>query len=67
MVCPVTGQVKGYPFEVELPEGLPVQGAILSDHVKSADWEVRKAAFIAPVPAEVLDQVRAKVKPLLGT
>ncbi len=66
LVCPVTGQAKGYPFEVELPEGLPVEGVILSDHLKSADWHERKAEHIGAVPAEILDEVRAKLKPLLG-
>ncbi len=66
LVCPVTGQAKGYPFEVELPEGLPVEGVVLSDHLKSADWQERKAERIGAVPAEVLDEVRAKLRPLLG-
>jgi len=28
LFCPVTSQVKGYPFEVILPSGLAVQGAV---------------------------------------
>ena len=67
VVCPVTGQVKGYPFEVQLPEGLPVQGVVLSDHVKSADWQHQTAKHIGVAPAEILDQVRAKLEPLIGT
>jgi mRNA interferase MazF len=67
IVCPITQQAKGYPFEVALPPGLAVQGVVLSDHVKSADWQARKAEFIETVPVEVLDQVRAKLKPLIGT
>jgi mRNA interferase MazF len=67
VVCPVTSQVKGYPFEVALPDGLPVRGAVLSDHVKSADWAERQSAWIGPAPAEVVEQVRAKLQPLLGT
>jgi mRNA interferase MazF len=43
LVCPVTGKAKGYPFEVDLPAGMPVQGVVLSDHVKSADWQERRA------------------------
>lgn len=66
VVCPVTNQVKGYPFEVVLPEGCCVQGVVLSDHVKSADWEHRDVTLIGPAPIEVLEQVRAKLKPLLG-
>jgi mRNA interferase MazF len=67
LVCPVTGQAKGYPFEVALPPELAVQGVILSDHVKSADWRARHAEYVCEAPGEVLDQVRAKLQPLLGT
>jgi mRNA interferase MazF len=66
LVCPVTQQAKGYPFEVAFPHGLAVQGVALSDHLKSADWRQRHSEFIATVPAELLDEVRAKLKPLLG-
>jgi mRNA interferase MazF len=66
LVCPVTSQAKGYPFEVELPETLPVRGVVLSDHVKSADWHARNAEWIGTVTENVLAQVRAKIKPLVG-
>jgi mRNA interferase MazF len=66
LVCPVTHHAKGYAFEVRLPDGLPVQGVILADHIKRADWQERGSDHIAPVPADVLDEVRAKLKPLLG-
>jgi mRNA interferase MazF len=67
LVCPVTSRAKGYPFEVALPDGLPVGGVVLSDHVKSADWEARNAQYAGAAPAEVLGEVRAKLVPLLGT
>ena len=41
LLCPITSQVKGYPFEVLLPHGLPVSGAILADQIKSLDWQAR--------------------------
>ncbi|MFA6771542.1 MAG: type II toxin-antitoxin system PemK/MazF family toxin, partial [Dehalococcoidales bacterium] len=41
ILCPVTGQVKGYPFEVNIPLGLPVAGCILADQVKCLDWRLR--------------------------
>ena len=66
LVCPVTHHAKGYAFEVMLPDGLPVQGVVLADHLKSADWLDRQSEFIATVPEHVLDEVRAKLKPLLG-
>lgn len=66
LVCPVTYHVKGYAFEVALPAGFPVQGVVLADHVKSADWRERGCDLIATVPANILDEVRAKLRPLLG-
>jgi mRNA interferase MazF len=67
VVTPITSEAKGYPFEVLLPQGLPVSGVVLSDHVKSADWAARRIKFISKAPIQVVNQVRAKLKPLLGT
>ena len=47
IVCPITNQAKGYPFEVLLPSDLPIEGAVLSDQVRSLDWRARKAARIS--------------------
>ncbi len=47
LFCPITSQVKGYPFEVALPEGLSISGVILADQVKSLDWRAREAEKIA--------------------
>ena len=57
LVCPVTSQTKGYPFEVPLSPGLKVRGAILADHIKSLDWRARRAARIARIPEEQLSLV----------
>src|SRR3990172_191297 len=54
LLCPVTSQVKGYTFEVAIPEGLPVNGAILSDQIKSLDWQARKAEKAGSLPDEVM-------------
>jgi mRNA interferase MazF len=62
--CPLTTQIKGYPFEVPVTiDGQP--GAVLSDQVKSLDWKVRKAKRMAEIPPEAMAQVRAKIKALL--
>jgi len=66
LVCPITSKAKGYPFESPLPAGSPLQGVILSDHVRSLDWRVRQAKFICSVPDSLLDDVLAKVAALLG-
>lgn len=65
LCCPVTSQVKGYPFEVLLPQGLGVEGAILSDQVKSLDWRVRRAKRIGHVPADVLQETVGKILALV--
>ena len=66
LLCPITSQIKGYPFEVLLPEGLSVNGAILSDQVKSLDWKIRQAELICRLPAAALDEVLRKLNTLLG-
>ena len=54
LACPVTSQVKGYPFEVPVPSGLPVSGVILVDQVRSLDWRARNAFYSCTVPAEAV-------------
>lgn len=66
LVCPITGQVKGYPFEVVLPSGLAIAGVVLADHLKSVDWEIRRAKLAGEAPADVMDEVSGKLAPLLG-
>jgi hypothetical protein len=39
---------------------------VLSDHLKSADWAQRNAEYISGTSPELLQQVRARLKPLLG-
>ena len=65
LVCPITSQVKGYPFEVPLPHGLEVQGVVLADQVKSVDWKARKARVCGTAPAATLAEVLKKFSPLL--
>ena len=64
--CPVTSQVKGYPFEVALPEGSSVRGVVLADQVKSLDWRRRRAEFIGVLPRPVFETVLARIRALLG-
>jgi mRNA interferase MazF len=66
LFCPVTSRVKGYPWEVALPEGLPVSGVALSDQVKSLDWRIRKAEKIAALPASVIAEILGKLGTLLA-
>jgi mRNA interferase MazF len=65
ILCPITDQVKGYPFEVKIPTGLKASGVILSDQVKSMDWRARKATRICSLPDATIRQVLNKVGTLL--
>ena len=65
LCCPITSQVKGYPFEVQLPEGLEVGGVVLSDQMKCLDWRARRAEFICELPEMALAEVLAKSRTLL--
>ena len=65
VLCPITNQVKGYPFEVAVPEGLGVTGVILADQLKSLDWRRRNAAVIARLPKETVAEVAGKISALL--
>lgn len=65
LMCPITNQAKGYPFEVPLPEGLPVTGVVGADQVKSLDWHARKASRICAVPGEVIEEVLSRLQTLL--
>ena len=65
LFCPITSQVKGYPFEVALPDHLPASGVILSDQIKNLDWKSRKATFCCKIPPATLEEVTAKLLTLI--
>lgn len=65
LCCPITSQVKGYPFEVPLPKGFPISGVVLADQVKSLDWRSRSASFIKALPARTTGDILALLRVLL--
>jgi mRNA interferase MazF len=65
LLCPITNQVKGYPFEVGVPDGLKASGVVLSDQVKSMDWKARRASFLCSLPESTVHEVLNKVGTLL--
>jgi mRNA interferase MazF len=62
--CPMTTQIKNYPFEV-LIAGDPAS-VVLADQLKSLDWRVRKATRKGVVSSDELAEVRAKIIALIG-
>ncbi len=65
ILCPITSQVKGYPFEVTIPSGSTLGGVVLADQVKSLDWRVRRAEFIGKLHRETTSEVLDKLAALL--
>jgi mRNA interferase MazF len=66
VVCPITSQVKGYPFEVAIPRGIQVHGVVLADQVKSIDWRGRDAKFICQCPRFIVLDAIAKITSLFA-
>lgn len=62
--CPMTTQIKGYPFEVEIGDGR--SGVALADQVKSLDWIVRKANRKGKATPLELAEIRARIFVLIG-
>lgn len=65
LCVPITSQVKNLPFEVAIPSGLPVSGVVLSDHIKSLDWQSRNADYICSIDEETVTTVIEKLRKLI--
>jgi mRNA interferase MazF len=66
LICPITSQVKGYPFEVGLLPGGSVSGVVLADQIRSVDWRAREARFDSRLAPQVVNEVLMKVQTLLA-
>ena len=64
LCCPMTTQIKGYPFEVRIAGD--TDSAVLADQVKSLDWRARRTKLKGRISAAELAEVRAKVMALVG-
>ncbi|MCU7936693.1 MAG: endoribonuclease MazF [Candidatus Thiodiazotropha sp. (ex Dulcina madagascariensis)] len=64
LCCPMTTQLKGYPFEVVIASNKP--SALLADQVKCLDWTVRKATRKGKISPAELSEVRRKATALIG-
>jgi mRNA interferase MazF len=63
---PITRRTKGYPFEVRVHGIATLSEVILVDQLRSIDWRARDAAWIGRASAEVMAEVMAKLRPLVG-
>ncbi|MEA2574754.1 MAG: mRNA interferase MazF [Chloroflexia bacterium] len=65
LVCPITNRAPRYQFEVQVPQNVGVTGVILSAHVKSLDWRVRRADYICEMPRQTVAETLGRVSALL--
>lgn len=66
LVCPISRSVKGYPFEVPVPEETGLVGVVLADHLRSVDWQARRASVAGRAPAALVSEVASLIKLLIG-
>ena len=66
LMCPITSRVKGYPFEVALPDDLEISGVVLADPIRILDWRARQAEVAATAPPEITAEALGKLNALLS-
>lgn len=66
VVVPITNQVKGSPWEVTLPKGVGVSGAILANQFRSLDWLARNAEFRSKATDEIMCEVLGRIEAILA-
>ena len=66
ILCPITSQSKGYPFEVVIPANDKIRGVILADQVKSLDWKIRETSFICRLSDSVVEEVLKKLSAIIS-
>ena len=66
IACPITRRDREWSFHVPIPDGYEITGVVQADQLRSASWERRGSRFICKASADVIDEVRARLKPLLS-
>jgi mRNA interferase MazF len=64
LCCPITKQIKRYPFEVRVAGPRP--STVLADQVKTRDWRKRRARRKGLISADEFEEERAKTRALIG-
>lgn len=65
IVCPITNQAKGSPFEVPLPPGSGTTGVVIASEIRSLDWLARRAARKGAVSSALVEQVAAIITAII--
>lgn len=61
----ITSRVKGYPFEVQIPETIGISGVVLADQLKSLDWRTRDAEYIERIPSNIMSEITDMIRVLI--
>lgn len=66
VVCPITSNLRPWPWKVFLPDGLAVSGAVLVDQLRAIDRAARNLRIADRAPDAVVAEAQAKLAVLLG-
>jgi mRNA interferase MazF len=66
VVCPITNEEKGFPWEVKIPANDFVSGVVLADQLKNLDWRKRRAEFLCLPDEALLEDVVEKSVALIS-
>jgi mRNA interferase MazF len=66
VAVPVTNQVKGSPWEVPLPRGVKVTGAVLANQFRTIDWIARNAAYHSDSTEDIMCEVLGRIEAILS-
>ena len=64
LFCPITTKQKGYPFEVKIINE-NINGVILSDQIKSLDWQHRDIEYVTKITNEEMNEIIKKLSVLI--
>lgn len=65
LACPITNTIKGWKFEVILPQEMKTSGVVLTDQIRVLNWQERKAKFVEKATTEVIEESLAKASVLI--
>lgn len=64
-VCPITHTIRGWGYEVMLPDELVFKGVILTDQIKNLDWRARRIEIAGKAPNEIVHECLDKIHTFL--
>lgn len=66
IVCPITSKSKGYRFEVKVEDSNVLKGVILTDHIKTLDWQDRGYEYIEKMSKRNIFETQQRIALMIG-